>query len=94
MFSLFEDVPSEIAIFGIPPIVLTAILTCFLASQFVILRYFENDIKTMLRTSHCVEDAPSEVQIFGSALRSGPPCCRSLSEDVPSEIAILNIRVS
>eukprot|EP00959_Pyramimonas_sp_CCMP1952_P028808 604149-Pyramimonas_sp.AAC.1 len=56
---------------------------------------FRSKIKTTtLRASHFVENVPSEMQMFCRVLRSGPPCCRSFSEDVPSEIAILNIRVS
>eukprot|EP00959_Pyramimonas_sp_CCMP1952_P398287 8345018-Pyramimonas_sp.AAC.1 len=62
--SLFEDVPSEIVIFGSLQGAIGAILGSFLGSHFFILKRFKNDVKTILRTYKLLEDVPSEMLIF------------------------------
>ena len=57
----FEDVPSEIVIFGSLQGALGAILRSFGGYCFFILTHFKKDVKTMLRTSHFFEDVPSEM---------------------------------
>eukprot|EP00959_Pyramimonas_sp_CCMP1952_P287101 6003813-Pyramimonas_sp.AAC.1 len=63
-----------------------------LGSHFLILKQFKNDVMTMLRTSHVFEDVPGEMHMFCRAIFSGSPWCRSLSEDVPGENVMFNIR--
>ena len=92
--SFFEDVPSEIVIFESRQGALGAILN----SHFFILKHFENDAETMLRTSHFFEDVSGETLIFHvlvcRAGHVGLPCCSPFSEDVCSESAVFKMRGS
>ena len=90
----FEDVPSEIVIFGSLQGALGAILESFLGSHCFISKRFKNDMKTILRTSHFCEDVPSEMQTFCRAPFLGLPRFSRFSEDVCSESAIFNMRGS
>ena len=90
----FEDVPSEIVIFGSLQGALGAILGSFLGSHFFILKRFKSDVKKILRTPHFLQDVPSEMQIFCRAPFLGLPRSSRCSEDVCSESAIFNMRGS
>ena len=90
----FEDVPSEIVIFGSLQGALGAILGSFLGSHFFILKRFKSDVKKILRTPHFLQDVPSEMQIFCRAPFFGLPRSSRFSEDVCSESAIFNMRGS
>ena len=87
----FEDVPSEIVIFGSLQGALGAILGSFLGSHFFILKRFKSDVKKILRTPHFLQDVPSEMQIFCRAPFFGLPRSSRFSQDVCSESAIFNM---